>query len=540
MLILYLPHCSHTIDFQTVEKDLSLDFHIERNKMNHAFELPEIVESVISEVDSTTQPKDLATLARTSTTFHNIALDALWRNQSTLLNLIRCMPADLWETVERDGIATLSPRRALVTSDWNRVFKYALRIKSLVLRQDRGTSSDPDLLVVYQTFRHGVPGGYLLPNLEKLSWRYRKPAYAPFIELFLGPRTTSIHFYSNPRCPVIATLGHKYPALLSVSIGGVDENSPNTEKTQLFSFVRNLTSVETIDIPISDSETLRHLGRLTTLKTLRTVLPTSMSFDEIPDASMFFTLRAAKISGEDILALIFFIRKWNNPKIRELEVQVDGVREVDRIRDFYEVLGTRCAEKYLQTLKISITQNDPAFIFPHPKHFFECLFRFSGLRNVEVIVRGGQDLDDVSLSKIARAWPQLERLVLGSWNSHPGCTLLGLDVLAQYCPLLAELEIALDASNVPHLPIGPPHRALQEKLTGLRVGVSPIPDAFSVARFISVIFSKLTKIDCAGWQHDDASWERCERWNEVQRLLRQPPEVLHSSAPGIWVKEYVM
>jgi hypothetical protein len=40
---------------------------------------------------------DLANLACTSKILHDPALDALWRDQDTIMNLMRCMP-DVWET----------------------------------------------------------------------------------------------------------------------------------------------------------------------------------------------------------------------------------------------------------------------------------------------------------------------------------------------------------------------------------------------------------------------------------------------------------
>jgi hypothetical protein len=37
----------------------------------------------------------LSTLARTSSVFHNPALDQLWHSQHTLENFLRCLPPDL-------------------------------------------------------------------------------------------------------------------------------------------------------------------------------------------------------------------------------------------------------------------------------------------------------------------------------------------------------------------------------------------------------------------------------------------------------------
>ncbi|KAJ7772831.1 hypothetical protein DFH07DRAFT_733536, partial [Mycena maculata] len=121
---------------------------------------------------------DLAALARTCTSFHEIALDELWRHQDTIMNLIRCMPADLWTSTTDipaqyamfasdllDSAQRLT--RPIVASDWHRPLKYSHRVKSLSC----GYYWDPDLIHVFQALRLCIPA-YLLPNLHGLSWYY--------------------------------------------------------------------------------------------------------------------------------------------------------------------------------------------------------------------------------------------------------------------------------------------------------------------------------------------------------------------------------
>lgn len=73
-----------------------------RTEMHRSLRIPEVVGMICSQLKpiswrSTAGKADLAVLARTSTVFHDAALDVLWSHQETLMNLIRCMPADLWE-----------------------------------------------------------------------------------------------------------------------------------------------------------------------------------------------------------------------------------------------------------------------------------------------------------------------------------------------------------------------------------------------------------------------------------------------------------
>ncbi|KAJ7042316.1 hypothetical protein C8F04DRAFT_1176472 [Mycena alexandri] len=165
------------------------------------------------------QLQELAVLARTCTGFRDIALDALWRYQDGILNLIWCMPADLWETVEGGapqggGPArrilvrqnsnlnehrlkpAQQPMRAIILSDWDRALKYSYRIKALTSTTSVEYAWDSpggiDMIGVFQILRHGAPAEYLLPNLTDLTWRHARADTFRFIDLFLGPHITSL------------------------------------------------------------------------------------------------------------------------------------------------------------------------------------------------------------------------------------------------------------------------------------------------------------------------------------------------------------
>jgi hypothetical protein len=82
--------------------------------MHRALRIPEMVHSIVSHLGPELTPESrkgdsmaLAALAISCTAFHEFALDALWRYQGTIMNLIQCMPAGLWETLVLDGRRTL-------------------------------------------------------------------------------------------------------------------------------------------------------------------------------------------------------------------------------------------------------------------------------------------------------------------------------------------------------------------------------------------------------------------------------------------------
>ncbi|KAJ6580035.1 hypothetical protein DFH09DRAFT_1076941 [Mycena vulgaris] len=68
------------------------------NDMHRALNIMEVVEIVTSHL-SPSLPDErgaLASLAVTCETFHDPALDALWRSQNTIKNILSCMPGDLF------------------------------------------------------------------------------------------------------------------------------------------------------------------------------------------------------------------------------------------------------------------------------------------------------------------------------------------------------------------------------------------------------------------------------------------------------------
>ncbi|KAJ7471647.1 hypothetical protein B0H11DRAFT_1919493 [Mycena galericulata] len=84
--------------------------------------------------------RDLSALARTCTTLCNPALDVLWRSKDTIVNLLRCMPSDLWEiNADKDvyGLQDIRLQRPIIHADWERAqFYLPPKGPTVPLRQD--------------------------------------------------------------------------------------------------------------------------------------------------------------------------------------------------------------------------------------------------------------------------------------------------------------------------------------------------------------------------------------------------------------------
>ncbi|KAJ6545448.1 hypothetical protein B0H19DRAFT_1380082 [Mycena capillaripes] len=488
--------------------------------MHPALQVAEIVDWVVSELDPVWEAKEVAALACTSKIFHETALDALWKDQNSgIMNLIRCMPDDLWESTEDDdGNIILRPCRVVVPSDWDRVLKYAHRIKSLRCE----ASSETELLHVYEVLDQGIPGDYLLPTLERLEWEHWDSAYSPFIQLFLGPRITSLTLgeKDDGPGPALTMVRQRCPGLTSLVIHAVNEDSEESERRELSQLVQALTHVEFLELRTIDSEALQYLGHLSTLKTLRFALDESLMLPGIPDSSMFSGLREASYHPETddsrgaLAPLLTFLRTWRNPRLNSFEAFIYDCEGFEEVDELYQLLASHCAHDHLTELVLGISPLKNPIETPHPSNFFQHLFCFTRLTIVVITVPAGYDIDDATVSDMARAWPNIEQLKLRSSETHehrPRCTLLALAFLARDCLRLHEVFLTLDASTAPPRADG----AVQETLSHLDVGLvdaSPVDAGESVADFIGSLFPNLKELT-TGME------ELPEGWAEVERLI---------------------
>ncbi|KAJ7264503.1 hypothetical protein B0H12DRAFT_1321429 [Mycena haematopus] len=494
---------------------------------------PEIVESIVGGLDPDIDIRALAALARTSTIFHESALDALWKHQDTFLNLIRCMPADVWETTIVARTPTLTPTREILPSDWDRVMKYAPRVKSLLCC----APENPSMTAVYQMLRESAPSSEsLLPNLKRLKWRnYDSPDFS-FIDLFLGPQVTSVILGTpfDKQCPILATLGQTNPGLLSVVIQGVNVGSPGSEKSQLWNFIRALPLVEVLDVRVVDSEILQYLGGLPSLKGLSTCISDPSPLQGIASRSLFSNLRNLSLQpkqedrrGVEIASLIALLRACDSPPLTSFVAFSIVQWTLKQVEELYEVLSGHCLNEHLLILQFEfIMKTKPPLLTPHPGHFFRPLFSFARLTVLEIDVPAGYDLEDKTVEDMARAWPNLEELSLKSRSDHqPRCTLKSLHSFARHCPRLCALHLTFDASGVPPSLIMPTDPLPQGKLMSLNVAYSrtsynSLP---AVAVFMASLFSNIKKIvtdDGFLWDMNDSVGRlRHAHWEDIAWLL---------------------
>ncbi|KAJ7453813.1 hypothetical protein FB451DRAFT_1280836 [Mycena latifolia] len=477
---------------------------------------------------SSRQPtlQDLAVLARTCSTFRGPALDHLWRF-STLANLLRCMPADLWvvnEAGEPLWKCDMHPRRPIRAEDWNRVLVYAPRIQNLY-----STCWDCDLSPILPMISVSLPD-QLLPNLQTLHW-WPSEASFHFIHLFLGPTITEITFSGSsiPAVSLLPTLALKCPTLKNVSI-------TTGEKRAVSAFLRSLECVESVHVDSMDHSALEHLSRLPTLTALElNTLPTPLSLSPRLDLQPFAVLRKLRLGSLNIETITQFLRSCKGVSLRSLNLDVQTCPTTAESHEFYRALSASVSRSSLTEVNFDVGISDFDGNSPNlriHRESIRLLVGFTNLVTINISSPVGIDLDDTTAADLARAWPHLEKMHMTSYGvcrSLPNTTLECLHSFAMWCPRLASLTITLDGTSVPTPPSAVPGTS-QHALKLINVAHSQISTAIvPVAQFLSAIFPDLKRIRTSRDGFDNEDPEEMglhgeaiafhDLWKEVEFLL---------------------
>ncbi|KAJ7818644.1 hypothetical protein B0H13DRAFT_2378826 [Mycena leptocephala] len=471
-----------------------------------------------SEGHSWRQPalQDLAVLARTCGTFRGPALDHLWRS-SALVNLLRCMPADLWVVDEVGELA------------WNPLTMLHYDLLTLSMHADLfgrriGTESSHTRLAFGIS---PLPGIVTYPGFH-------------YIHLFLGPKITSLTFLGSSISAIslLPILVLKCPALKEVSISA-------GEKQAVSVFLRSLEYVESVHVETLDHGALEHLSRLPSLTALRlNTLPTSHTLSPRLDPQPF----AVHLGTSDLEVITRFLSSCKRVPLTSLSFYVRSYPTTAESHEFYcalsaSVLRSSLTEVHFDVGINSFDGNSPNFRIH--RESIRLLVGFTNLVTIKISSPVGIDLDDITAADLARAWPHLEEMNMSSYNpsrSPPSATLECLHSFATWCPRLANLTITFDAMSPP--PSSAPGTGpSQQALKSIDVAHSRISTVVTpVARFLSTIFPYLKRITTSRDGSDNDDPEELglhdeaiafhHLWKEVELLLVIQEAPAHNHSGG--------
>ncbi|KAJ7471651.1 hypothetical protein B0H11DRAFT_2283037 [Mycena galericulata] len=504
--------------------------------MHRALSIAEIVENVCSHLGSRsldtpgTRPdesKALSALARVCRAFEDPALDMLWFYQRSLLNILKCLPDDVWKaplTTENHDSSVFA--RRIMPLDWERPMVYLNRIRALVCVDD---------LDLYQQLQTSLPRDLLCPNLRDLTWSPQSASAFPHIFMFLGAQIQRITiglYGPDSQISLLPQLGIMYPGLLDVTVitpGWHRMNRPLLRQS-ITSFVSNLTSLKSLSLPDLGREAFDYIAQLPTLRSLVLQHPSEFTprIRIAPNADAaqlgFTSLEYLQIDAATPEFTTALICSMKQAPVSSFITEFTPPYQPLYLRDFYSSLAAHLSHDALSCINFTndweddLERDDMHII---TGHILRGLFCFTNLTEVSLEPRMGFDIDDATVIEMTSAWPRIERLefVTPAYHAQNPAARLTLNVfpaIARHCPSLSFLQIFLDTSVVPISTVAQPVQ--QHTLMALDVGHSSISDPLAVASFLSALFLELTTI-CT--DHDG------DRYPEIPREILQLSDVSH-------------
>ncbi|KII95729.1 hypothetical protein PLICRDRAFT_227127 [Plicaturopsis crispa FD-325 SS-3] len=497
----------------------------------------------------TVSRRTLARLARTCRAFQAVALDLLWKEQTSMLPLLRCIAPDIWEEdVLPSGRVHLTLNRPILPHEWQRCRSYGARIKELSIIELDYSMESPELSL---TMIMAAGANSILPNLRTLYWVWDEQVLLP---VRLEPRLRCFSLTFRSESPTIV----EKSLVLSLPL-----ECPNVEDLTLRyhanidgSFATTLACgwvrLQTLELCEINSRDLLRLSRqLPVLRELEFTWDEAVVSDyrlgEMPRSLGFPQLRILHCMHyeDDYLQTkaleigTAFLRKLDAPELNDVRFTVSWNASSQTLsHSLFTVLGNLNHSSLVSI----IMEVDSANVD----------FSMGVVRDLDNALRGktmqpmlscrhltrfhwdcvdGFDLDDGDLVMIATSWPSLEHLHLSSgcrWSLPSRVTLQGLLKLLQLCPNLKSADLMInateaDASKFPTAQIIP-HNAL----ASMDLGYSPIADAEAVATILSRVAPCLLRV--RSWYNwmplefdfpsEDEEAEYLQRWADVESILK--------------------
>ncbi|KAJ6451429.1 hypothetical protein C8R45DRAFT_1042058, partial [Mycena sanguinolenta] len=377
-------------------------------------------------------------LARTLTVFSNHALRLIW-NTVTLLNLLGCLPSDSFElrTIGK-GYSTkhiMRLLRPLQKSDFDCVSVYAPHVKHL-FSYPRFT----DLSHVFPSARPWLSEN-MLPSLQALDWMHNEDDFQ-YMDCFLAPQLTTICILhtSLAALTLLSSLALRCLQLTDVTLFPRGTPALRLQAVSAVSVcIRSLHGIKRLFADMLDRLALEHFTHDN--EVIFPSLQTLYFSSEIESPSRFL--------------------EWGN-KVPLVEFTAECPAFSTRASTLNRLFSAAAGGiSHSSLTEFSFDNEFDSFDFFDSANYIirssslRSLFCFVNLTSVTVLSAVGIDLDDTTVTDMARSWHHIERLDLPSYYLH---------------------DLSL------------------ESLKNLDVEASPIVTAPPVARFIASIFPRLKNI----------------------------------------------
>ncbi|KAJ7018985.1 hypothetical protein C8F04DRAFT_1149230 [Mycena alexandri] len=493
--------------------------------MHRGLQILEIVELLCAEVAGDLprygvgppECQHLAALAKTCKTFQDPALDLLWSHQrNTMMNLLMCMPDDLWCLPVPTDVKLLGFQRPITAVDWERPLTYMRR-----------TMPSPQLL---QALSLSFPGEHFFPTLQKLYWSTPNTPHPPYIWRFISPKITRTILTfgdSDHDLSLLPTVAISCPSMTDATIYCPTREDVRRSVLQGISrFVLGLAAIESLSILDLDQAAFEHLAQLPTIKSLEIRRPDAFNPScKISEGGVFLSLQRLKFNSIAPGSVARFLHPFSDSPLVSLAMNVEPTSLA--APGLYSFVAENCSRATLRDLHVGSTElvvstprrrAEPQIIrddmiqtapCPHSLDFTVSVFsRWVRPRRLNPI------------RAMAASWPDIERLDLMVASTYEGFTPRAdsppLYAFARHCPLVPSTDADAEIS--------------QGALTCLSLGRSSIfAPAADVAAFLCGLFPVLQELHTGHHQRESEGYEDDQlledrvifhrRWKQVERLL---------------------
>ncbi|KAJ7168877.1 hypothetical protein C8R46DRAFT_1350371 [Mycena filopes] len=486
--------------------------------MHPALCIPEIV-ALICELAPAASPgtsyrSSLAALAQSHSSFQEPALDVLWREMHSVVPLLKCFPADLWEVSD---LHIFNFIRVIRPDDWTRVWSYASRIRDIDFNNESLLLSSS----LADSLHLALCGRQLLPKLERMSWDLGGFPYRHFTA-FLGPVATKVivTITSAPSYMArLTTLATRVPPLTELTILGWGRGRSELETFETV-LIKHLHHLQILSMPVFQAATLQHLATLKDLRSLslatRTMAPDS---EPVLVPSAFRSLRHLALDAQSIPWATHIISMLRNHILSELSLKFTVYEFAEAYTALNKLICQHCAPLALTSFSATYHEagipTSMSSSYTLSADLLTPLYECRNLRTV--VIRASRiSLTDADVGELAACWPRIEHLDVYSGlranDDQLRPTLSALALLADRCPYLGYLGLDLDARVVPPRTDVPPHLNLKK----INVHMGVIESSSRVAAYIGGLFPALEAVE---GQRDNPML-RYQRWMRMlERIL---------------------
>lgn len=539
--------------------------------MHSCLQIPELIASICLELDRDSSRQTVATLAQTCKAFTTPALSLLWQKQSSFVPLLRCFPSDVVAPATSQpsnavSTQTLRFRRALLPEDWTRPMMYSRFITDIMLWEPEavfGGLDDKELQSLHLSLAARCPDSPLLPNLKRFRYQGRvvRPAAYPFLALAQGSRLESLLYQNNgaapfaPELDLIRSIAHASPNLTEFVCSGLAEQMSPAQACLniLLDSLQQLPKLKSASLPCY-YPFVKHLATLPSLTSLYLEGRAYCPFAPPGQSNDIAYEMVHQFTGLKHLALDFGTLEQMNCFLSHvtfldcpletfsLQLQHSCADPTDQLRLLKLLSAKSPTSEALTSVSLCIRYASEAPLVTIAE-LLDVVVKTRGLETLEILlpellVHGLSCplAGNALVRSVAQRWSGLRELTMAPcFNSLEGAikaeqtTLVALKVLAEHCPDLVFLQIAIDATK------GIPDLDAHGHDSGQETGVvkyvtkhrqqielgftepSPVErsDAQSIAEYLRRVFYRVGIVDV----DESSRWK--DVWDEVDELIQE-------------------